>query len=106
LTASSVLLDQWKSREPHFDFQMENHQVTPENSTGKELQSLGQEELEPLITFHFAYQVAFCSLWLLFLCMFAYAFKSHRPALVLPNLVMQIICLPLITTLAGMVLRF
>jgi len=57
--------------------------------------------LSAFIELHLAHHIAFYALWLLCLIPFALAFKYYRAALVLPNLIMQVISLILFLVLGG-----
>jgi len=60
--------------------------------------------LSAFLEMHLTHHVAMYCLWLVCLVFFALAFRYRRPALVLPNLVMQTIGLVLMMILAGIVI--
>lgn len=57
--------------------------------------------LETFVQIHLAHHIAIYATWLMFLALYAAAFRSMRPILVLPNLIMQLISLIVIIILAG-----
>uniref|UniRef100_A0A915I9A6 Uncharacterized protein n=1 Tax=Romanomermis culicivorax TaxID=13658 RepID=A0A915I9A6_ROMCU len=57
--------------------------------------------LDAFIEIHLAHHVSIYSTWLLFMLLYAWAFRAMRPILVLPNFIMQIIALIAIIVLSG-----
>jgi len=57
--------------------------------------------LKAFVQIHLAHHVALYATWLLFMCIYAMAFRAMRPIMVLPNLIMQIFVLVIVAVLVG-----
>lgn len=131
LSTSGVLLERWHFWKSEFEFVYHNQLSTTASistsTTGSTTTSSGtatipgsplanasptatwaenetwwrQSGLTAFLEIHLTHHIAFYSLWLVFLIMYALAFKTYRSALVLPNMIMQAIAVILIMILAG-----
>lgn len=118
LSTSAVLLERWHAWKMEYEmYEMKLMQETVTLSTATATATLpggqytvmwhqngtwwNEAGLLAFLEIHLTHHVAFYSLWLVFLAIYASAFKYYRATLVLPNLIMQVISLAMIMILAG-----